>query len=269
REDGSRNIGLPARRPEGVAALPDGRFVVGTWDGQIYMLSESLPALFGRGSGIVAGIRPDPATGTLLACFTDEEGGRAVVQRHRIADGAVVAMYPLPASRAFCNDIALTGDGFAVTESNGGRVYQLARGRLVPLPIEPLFYPNGIAADPASGRLYIAHGSGILVFDARAGRSAPLEVDGTLLGGIDGLAWHDGGLIAVQNVAVPARVLRIAPDSGGPAAVRLLLSGSALLQGATTVAARGGAAFILSHTGIPTGAPPNDQILIRVPLQGP
>lgn len=264
---GSFRIGLQGRRPEGVAVLDSGQLAVGTWDGEIYRVSQSAPKLLARGSGMVAGIRADPATGTFLACFSDEAAGRALVQRHRTADGALVAMYPLPASGGFCNDIALLNDGgFVVTESNGGRVYRLAGNRLVPLPMDPLFYPNGIATDPSSGRVYVAHGGGITAFDPETGSSTALAAENTLLGAVDGMVWHQGALIAVQNVTVPSRVLRIVPDAQGRARVEPLLVGSPLLEGSTTVAARGAEAYVLSHTGIPSGDPPNDPILVRVPL---
>jgi hypothetical protein len=93
-----------------------------------------------------------------------------------------------------------------------------------------------------------------------------LTAQATALGGVDGLVWHNGGLIAVQNVTVPARLLRIVPDAAGRATVEPLLVGGPLLERATTVAVRDGHAYVLSHTGIPDGEAPNDPILVRVPL---
>jgi hypothetical protein len=263
-------LGLAGQQPEGVARTGEDIFLIGTLDGMIYRhvaQHRQTPRRLVAVGWAVAGIRPDERTGTFLACITDQAGGRALVQRHRLADGGLVAMYPLPSSGAFCNDIALTATGFAVTDSHNGLVFEYRGDRLVALSLTPLFYPNGIASDPDSGRLFVAHGNGILTIDPRTGESLTLAPEGTLLGGIDGMVWHEGSRVAMQNVVDPPRLLRITPASDGRAArVEAILSGHPQLAGATTVAVENGEALVLSQTGIPSGALPDDPILLRAPL---
>jgi hypothetical protein len=263
-------LGLAGQQPEGVARIGEDTFLIGTLDGMIYRYAAQqgqTPHRLVSMGWAVAGIRPDESTGTFLACVTDEAGGRALVQRHRLADGALVAMYPLPSSGAFCNDIALTAAGFAVTDSNNGLVFELRGNRLGALPLAPLFYPNGIASNPDGGKLFVAHGNGVLSLDRRTGEAVTLAPEGSLLGGIDGMVWHDGALIAMQNVVEPPRLLRITPGSDGrPARVEPIFSASPQLAGATTVTVEGGEVLVLSQTGIPNGTLPDDPILLRVPL---
>ena len=262
-------LGLSGLQPEGVAAVGSGDFLAGSLAGDIFRFGAAggAPVRVAAAGAMVAGIRVERSGDSFLACVTNEGGGTALVHRYRTSDGALLAMYQLPASRPFCNDIALIGDsGFAVTDSNNGAVYRVAGGRLRAMPVGPLFYPNGIAADPEGGMLYVAHADGIVAADLATGIASPLAVTGTALGGIDGLAWHRDALIAVQNVTTPVRVLRITPRPDGTAEVETLLSGEPALAGATTVAVAEGDAFVLSQTGIPNGTPPDDPVLVRLPL---
>jgi hypothetical protein len=264
-----RALGLAGQQPEGVASLGGGAFLVGALRGGIYRVDPGAAARqIATAGAAVVGIRPDPASGTFLACVSDETARRSMVQRRRIADGALLAMYPLPAAGTFCNDIALIPGGFVATDSDTGTLYRLQDGRLEALPGVSVLFANGIAADPSGDRLYVASGGGVFTVELATGRSRPLA-PAQLLGGIDGMVWHDGALIAVQNVVTPARLLRIVPSSdGADARVDVLLSGHPQLVGATTVAVDDGEAVVLGQTGIPNGSLPDDPILLRVPLAG-
>jgi hypothetical protein len=188
-----------------------------------------------------------------------------MVQRRRLSDGALIAMYPLPAAGTFCNDIALVPGGFVATDSNNGILYRLQNARLVALPTAPLMFANGIAADPSGSRLYVATGNGVMAVDLATNAVRPVAA-AQLLGGIDGMVWHDGALYAVQGTVAPPRLLRITPAEDGTARVEALLSGHPSLAGATTVALRPGEAIVLSQTGIPNGSRPDDPVLLRVPI---
>jgi hypothetical protein len=260
-------LGLEGQQPEGVATIAPGSFLVGTLRGAVYRVDAgAAPRELARAGASIVGLRPDPASGTFLACVSDMEAGRSSVQRRRLADGSLVADYPLPGARTFCNDVALVPGGFVATDSTAGLVYRLRGDRLEALAIEPLFFPNGIAADPAGRHVYVAHGNGILAVDLASGAARNLADGGALLGGIDGMIWHDGSLYVMQNVVAPARLLKVTPSPDGSARVEPVLSGHASLAGATTVAIDGNDAVILSQTGIPNGTPPDAPILLRVPL---
>lgn len=213
------------------------------------------------------GIRPDPKSRSYLVC-TNHQGGDSAVVRHHEANGAITGIYKLPMKDALCNDIALLKNGsFAVTDSMNHRVFHLVSGKLEPLATQkPTYIPNGIASDPGGDRLYVAHAGGILVHDMTSGRSWELEAINTLIGAIDGLVWHKGSLIGVQNQPGANRLLRITPDAPGQKAdVEVLLAGADFPADVTTVAVAGNEAFVIGRNA-PTDGQRGEQILIRAPL---
>ena len=261
-------LDMAGQQPEGVAFVGDDTYLVGTLRGAIYRVApgRAAPQRIVEAGASVVGIRPDPATSTFLACVGNEGAEQSMVQRRRLADGGLVASYVLPASRTFCNDVALLPGGFVATDSNNGMLYRLEGERLVALPIAPLVFANGIAADPSGRRLFVATGNGVMAVDLATNAVSPLAAD-RLLGGIDGMVWHAGALYAVQGAVTPPRLLRITPGENGSAQVEALLSGHPSLAGATTVALSPGEAVVLSQTGIPNGSRPDDPILLRVPIR--
>ena len=61
--------------------------------------------------------------------------------------------------------------------------------------------------------LYVASATGILRVDTATAEPTRLpQPDSAMTGGIDGLYWHEGDLIGVQNVTNPGRVIRIGLD---------------------------------------------------------
>jgi hypothetical protein len=217
----------------------------------------------------ILGIRPDPASHSFLVCVDEADGSNAAVVRHHESNGEIEATYKLPTKNAYCNDIALLKNGsFAVTDSNNGIVFHLVDGKLEPLALTmPVYNPNGIASDLEKDRLYVAHAGGVVVHDLATGKSRELAATGTLLGGIDGMVWHKGSLIAVQNPRDTAvRLLRITPDVDAQTAkVDVLAVGTDFPGHGSTIAVAGDEAFVIC--GI---TEPNDQreepVLTRVPL---
>ncbi len=150
----------------------------------------------------ILGIRPDPASRSYLVCVNEADGSNSAVVRHDESSGEIKGTYKLPMPNALCNDIALLKNGsFAVTDSNNG-VFHLVEGKLEPLALTmPIYQPNGIASDLDKNRLYVAHAGGVVVHDLATGKSRELATAKTLIGGIDGMVWHKGSLIGVQNRA--------------------------------------------------------------------
>ncbi|MBM4185972.1 MAG: hypothetical protein FJ206_01545 [Gemmatimonadetes bacterium] len=76
---------------------------------------------------------------------------------------------------------------------------------------------QGLAIDPAAQRLYLAdYAHGILSVGLvdRQVRHLP-SPPGTTTLGVDGLSWHQGALIGIQNGVAPPRVIRIEFDRTG------------------------------------------------------
>jgi hypothetical protein len=61
------------------------------------------------------------------------------------------------------------------------------------------------------GIVYVALSTGIARVQPSTGQTMRLpQPDNVVTGGIDGLYWHEGDLVGVQNVSNPGRVVRIA-----------------------------------------------------------
>lgn len=215
----------------------------------------------------ILGIRPDPESRTFLVCVNEPDGSNSAVVRHDESSGETKATYKLPMPNALCNDIALLENGsFAVTDSNNG-VFHLVEGKLEPLALTmPVYQPNGIASDLDKNRLYVAHAGGVVAHDLTSGKSWDLAVAKTLVGGIDGMVWDRGSLIAVQNLVnarLATRLLRITPDADAKSAkVDVLLNGTDFPARASTVAVTGDEAFVIGDSAPTNGEP----VLIRAPL---
>jgi hypothetical protein len=68
---------------------------------------------------------------------------------------------------------------------------------------------NGIALG-VDGSLYVAISTRIAKIDTSTGAPTRLpQPDTVVTGGCDGLYWHEGDLIGIQNVTNPGRVVRI------------------------------------------------------------
>jgi hypothetical protein len=222
--------------------------------------------LLGKWDEGVLGIRPDPASASFLVCVSNQQAGTAQVARHRLSDGALLATYPLPAANALCNDIAvLPGGSFAVTDSNNSLVFRLENGQLAPVKLDlPIFLPNGIAADPAGRRIFVADANGILVHDLVASRSWQLEPETSSFAALDGMVWHQGALIGVQNQTVPARLLRITPDNAARRAKVEVLLADPTLSNSATVAVVGNEAFVFTRTRSDASSSPPALLRVRL-----
>jgi hypothetical protein len=235
-----------------------------------YKLDEHTPAtpVAKAGGTQILGIRPDPASRSFLVCVNEADGSNSAVVRHHQSSGKIEANYKLPMTNAYCNDIALLKNGsFAVTDSNNG-VFHLVDGKLEPLALDtPVYAPNGIASDLDKNRLYVAHAGGVVIHDVATGESRELAVTKTLIGGIDGMVWHKGSLIAVQNPRDAAiRLLRITPDADAQSAkVDVLLVGDEFPGRASTVAVAGDEAFVIG-TIKEANSEHEEPVLIRAPL---
>ena len=256
---------------EGVAwSETSKRFLMGA-SGSIhaYKLDEDGPAkpIAKAGGSQILGIRPDPASRSFLVCVNEADGSNSAVVRHDESSGEIKGRYKLPMPNALCNDVALLKNGsFAVTDSNNG-VFHLVEGKLEPLALTlPVYQPNGIASDLEKNRLYVAHAAGVIVHDLTSGKSRELAITGTFVAGIDGMVWHKGSLIAVQNPrGIDTRLLRITPDAEAQAAkVDVLLTGADFPGHASTVAIAGDEAFVIGAKE--PNADPEEPILIRAPL---
>jgi sugar lactone lactonase YvrE len=213
--------------PEGIAYDPaSGRFFIGSIQKRKIVavspegaVTDFVPS--GRdGLGMVLGLRVDSARRLLWAAcmFRVRSGEGAEEERSglgafELPSGRLARRILLDPGAHTLNDLVVTRAGHVyVTDSEASEIYHLAPGgtrldRIV--DSARIFRPNGIALSPDESRLFVAAWPSIVVVDLRSGAVRPLRhAPNVVTGGIDGLYFHQGSLIGVQNDVHPGRVLR-------------------------------------------------------------
>jgi sugar lactone lactonase YvrE len=152
--------------------------------------------------------------------FHAADSAKAALLRIDLRTGAIVQRFDLPPAPGgrVLGDLAVGPDGSVwMTDSQQPVLYRLRSGAATLDEIRgPLFHSlQGVAPTPDGRSLYIADYSlGILRMDLATGSVVALaNPDRGTTVGCDGIIWHHGALIAVQNGVVPARVIRIVPDT--------------------------------------------------------
>jgi len=146
--------------------------------------------------------------------FLDEaqKQRRNAVVRYDLKNGLLVNRYDAPDANQL-NDLTIAADGtIYATDSASGTLFRKTPGekRLTPFGAKgALPGANGITL-AADGKPYVAISTGIARIDLSNGAPRRLSQPETVVtAGCDGLYWHRGGLVGIQNVTNPGRVIRI------------------------------------------------------------
>ena len=213
--------------PEGIAYDPtSGRFFVGSIhkrkivviapDGAV---ADFVPSSH-EGLGWVIGMRVDSARRLLwAACLfrvrnsEEAEEERSGLAAYDLGTARLTKRVLFDSGSHLLNDLVVTraGDVY-VTDTRAGGVFHLAPGgtRLERAVDSALAYlPNGIAISSDESRLFVAAWPSIVVVDLRSGAVRSLrQARSVVSSGIDGLYFHRGSLIGVQNAVHPGRIVR-------------------------------------------------------------
>jgi hypothetical protein len=167
----------------------------------------------------VLGIRLNPNDGTVWAdSFTDS--GRTELL-HFDSTGKLLGRYkPEGSAKHGFNDLVIRKNGEVITtDSLADRVFRFdpAAKTFKALRLHrPLFYPNGIALSEDDHRLYVADSLGVVTVDLTSGESRDVDPGPkSTLAGIDGLYWHNGSLIGIQNGIGSPRIAAFHLSSDG------------------------------------------------------
>ncbi len=187
----------------------------------------------------VLGMRVDPARRILwvnsyatptMQGFDEALRGRATLHKFDLATGRQVARFVRgPGGRHLLNDIAVSpsGDVF-LTDSETGEVLELRADApegtpfKVLVPPGQLYYPNGITLSEDGRTLFIAdwvHGITVLRLDSGE-RFTLTHPRGASLHGLDGMYFHQGSLVGVQNGVGAGRIVRFMLSETGEHVVR-------------------------------------------------
>ena len=190
----------------------------------------------GVGLGAILAVRADPQRGVLWATMSglpQMEGYQPpdslvhALIRISLPQGEIDGRWDLPMTTGghTLGDVAVgpLGDVF-LSDSRDPVLYRLPAdgGGLQPIR-HPLFRSlQGVAPAPGARVVFVAdYAHGILKVDVLSGEvSRVADAPGSTSLGCDGLVWHDGALVAVQNGVAPPRVMRFELDSAWTRFVR-------------------------------------------------
>ena len=210
--------------PEGIAYDPkQDRFLIGSVARKKIVSANrkgEMKDFSGPGDNLdcVLGLFVDAAHEELYAVSTNgfldeaQKQRRNAVIRYDLRSGRLVNRYDAPDASQL-NDLTIADDGtIYATDSANGMLFRKTPGEKTLTPFGAkgaLPGANGIALG-ADGKLYVAISTGIARIDLSTG--APIRLsqpDTVATGGCDGLYWHGGDLVGIQNVTNPGRVIRI------------------------------------------------------------
>lgn len=207
------------------------------------MVSDFVPG--GRDDLLpVLGIRVDPDDGSVWANSWSEEQGRSELL-HFDAFGQLLGRYAMEdsAQHGFNDLVVRKGGAVLLTDSLGNQVYQfdrMSKAFAVVALQRPLTEPNGIALSDDDAQLFVADDFGIQRLDLKSGASSEVRPGPrNTLAGVDGLYWHRGSLIGVQNAIGTPRIVawRLSKDAATVTHTTVLEYRSALLTGEPTTGA--------------------------------
>jgi hypothetical protein len=151
----------------------------------------------------VLGIRLDPDDDSVWANSWSEDTSRSELLHFGLS-GELLGRYAFDDAKHGFNDLVIRkGGAVFLTDSLSNQVYRFDRAASSFSALKMhrrLTEPNGIALSDDDSQLFVADDFGVQRLDFRTGVSS--EVDPgphNTLAGADGLYWHRGRLIAIQN----------------------------------------------------------------------
>lgn len=202
---------------------------------------------------------------------TPADEKRSILAAYDLRDRRLVKR--IEATPALLNDLVLLSDGsLFATDMGRQKVVRLAPDATALEDWADDFrYPNGIALSDDERFLYVADFRGVTRFTIADKSRVKIE-SRALLNGIDGMNFHEGKLVAIQNAIGSPRVIRIDPANGD---VEVLESKNALFEIPLTGAVVGDEYWFIANPGLrsfhddhtiwPTDKL-KDPVMLRLPL---
>lgn len=204
----------------------------------------------------VLGIRLDPADGTVWA-NTFEDAGRTELVHFDSAGKLLGRFAPKDGAKHGFNDLVVRKNGEVITtDSLSNQVFRFdpRSHAFTPLLVcRILLYPNGIALADDDRSLYVADGVGVVKIDLADNSSRDVDPGPRhTIAGADGLYWHNGSLIAVQNGMGSPRVaaFKLSKDGNRVTQVTVLENRTQFTTLPTTGAIRGNDFYFIANSQI-------------------
>jgi sugar lactone lactonase YvrE len=225
--------------PESVAYDPAGKhFYFGSMrKGKVIQCSASGDCRqFAAGLGVVIGLK----TYREALWVLNNTAMQSELIHYDLASGQLVRRYPVSGASHSFNDLTFAPSGdIYLTDTPAGAVWRLANGAAELSKIPGKFpFANGVAISSDERLLYVAtYPDGIFIVDLKTSTTAPIPPPaGLCLATIDGLYFHRGSLIAIQNAFMTPRVVRfdLNRDHRSIARFEVLERRNPLFDGVTT-----------------------------------
>jgi len=204
----------------------------------------------------VLGIRLDPTDGTVWA-NTFEDAGRTELVHFDSAGKLLGRFAPKDSSKHGFNDLVVRKNGEVITtDSLSNQVFRFdpRSQAFTPLLVyRILLYPNGIALADDNRSVYVADDVGVVKIDLADNSSRDVDPGPRhTLAGADGLYWHNGSLIAVQNGMGSPRVaaFKLSKDGDRVTQVTVLENRTQFTALPTTGAIRGNDFYFIANSQI-------------------
>jgi hypothetical protein len=221
------------------------KFLVGSVrEGKIYLagktgkLEEFISPADGSGLWSVYAMATDPERDLLYVAstsslyfkgFRQEDFGKAGVFKFKLSTGKLISKYLLPSGAGVHTLSSITvgknGQMF-VADGLRNEIYKIEGEALKLVVANPhLTSVRGLAVSDDGKTLYFAdYTLGLFGADLKTGTGFPIVHDPAhlVLGGIEGLYWYDGNLVAIENGMSPKRVIRLALAADGKTITKMM-----------------------------------------------
>jgi sugar lactone lactonase YvrE len=204
----------------------------------------------------ILGIRMDPSDGSVWSNSCLDEGKSELL--HFDPEGTLLGRYDRtqePGKHCFNDLVVLPSGDVFLTDTLANQVLQFQPKTQAFSEVKvsrELLEPNGITLSGDNQLLYVADQLGVLRVDLKTGESVEVEAGAhSTLAGIDGLYWHKGSLIAIQNGIGTPRVaaFQLAKDGAHVSKTTILEYRSNLCVLPTTGALREDDFFYIVNSG--------------------
>jgi sugar lactone lactonase YvrE len=187
----------------------------------------------------------------------------SMLAAYDLRDGRLVKK--ITATPAILNDLTLLDDGsLFATDMGRHKVMRLAPdANTLEEWAGDFSFPNGIAVSDDNRILYVADFRGITRFDLTDRSSRKLLETPRILSGIDGLSFHRGSLIGIQNAIGKPRVVRLHLEDNR---VDILEAKNAAFELPTTGVVAGSDYWFIANPGLRLFNVA-DPIMLRLPLR--
>ncbi len=161
--------------------------------------------------------------------FRQEDFNKSGIFKFKLSTGKLLEKFLLPTNQGTRSFSSLTvGKNGKVFAADGLRneIYTIDGSQLKLVVANPnLTSIRGLAVNDEGSILYFADYSlGIFGADIKEGSGFPLGHDPShlVLGGIEGLYWYDGNLVAIENGMSPKRIIRLSLSADGKSVTRMM-----------------------------------------------